>query len=88
MKIKTITSNGSNSEFEIHGQKYNDQKFWQLVTWLQQQRPGSKHVVDHVSIDPPNLVAHLKYYIDTTGATAGFLDVEFNDNFTMFKILK
>jgi len=72
--------------FEIHGQPYDDTKFWKLFDWLQCQPIGSKHNVNQVSKDSKKLVAHLKYYIDTTSQNEICVNVEFNDDYSMFKI--
>jgi len=72
--------------FEIHGQPYDDTKFWKLSDWLQCQPIGSKHNVNLVSKDSKKLVAHIKHYIDTTSQHAEFVNVEFNDDYSMFKI--
>ncbi len=84
--IRWITSIGMNMAFEIHGQPYDDEKFWKLCDWLNCQPIGSKHNVNQVSKDSKKLVAHIKHYIDTTRQHAEFVNVEFNDDYSMFKI--
>ena len=74
--------------FDVHGQPYDDEKFWNLLEWLQDQKEDSKHNINQVAANSPGLVAHLKHYIDTTSEIEEFVNVEFNDQFTVFKITK
>lgn len=75
-------------EFKVHGQTFDDDKFWRLFEWLQDQKEGAKFNISEIANNPAGMLAHLKYYVDITTIHPEFVGIEFNEKNTMFKILQ
>ena len=71
---------------ENYGVDYDDKKFWVLFDWIQQKKKGKKYSVTASAKNIDVFVSHLKYYIDTVKEHHEFNQIEFNQNYSMFKV--
>ena len=70
---------------EKYGCDYDDQKFWILFDWIQAKKKGRKYSVSTSAKNTVVFVSHIKYYIDTVRIHKEYAQIEFNNDFTMFK---
>ena len=67
-----------------YGGEYDDDKFWSLFEWLQKKESGSTHYLANVSDDAVQLLAHLRYYVETVDIHLEFVQIEIQEKKSMF----